>query len=272
MTALDVLDRSHIGDIAALCRRAMTDAPSEEELDACLFTPDQETIVRGDPAVGVVVSARWQGEGYVRLLAVDPAHRLRGHGRSLLRAAERDLSGSRSVTVGADPPYWLFPGVETSQTAMLCLLERLRYQRVEANFNVAVDLEQLPPAPGGAVLAEKADRDEVERWTEAHWPNWTREVLRALDKSTLLVSRDSKGISGFCAYDVNRSGLLGPVAARPDLVGKGAGAPLLLGALHRMKSSGRRFVEVAWVGPIVPYARVGGVVSRVYFVYRKALA
>jgi hypothetical protein len=104
-----------------------------------------------------------------------------------------------------------------------------------------------------------------------HWANWAAEALRALDQGTLLLSRGDEGITGFCAYEVNRRGLLGPVAVRPDLMGKGVGEPLVLGALHRMRVSGRRRVEVVWVGPVVPYARVGGTVSRVFFVYRKRL-
>jgi hypothetical protein len=38
-----------------------------------------------------------------------------------------------------------------------------------------------------------------------------------------------------------------------------------------MKADGQTRMEVSWVGPIVPYARVGGTVSRVFFVYRKKL-
>ncbi|MGH9205112.1 MAG: hypothetical protein ACRD1G_00895, partial [Acidimicrobiales bacterium] len=93
----------------------------------------------------------------------------------------------------------------------------------------------------------------------------------ALDNSTLLIGRDDLAITAMCAYDVNRVGLLGPIAVRGDLYGKGAGQPLLLGALNRMKESGRHYAEVVWVGPIAPYARVGGHVSRVFFVYRREL-
>jgi hypothetical protein len=188
-----------------------------------------------------------------------------------LEAAEADLVGRKSVTVGADAPYFLFPGVETSQTAMLSLLERHHYTRAETNFNMAVDLDGLRPDPGGTELAVPDDRPEVAAWLEAYWPNWAAEALRALDKGTLVVSRHDGKIIGFCAYDVNRRGLLGPVAVRHDLVGRAAGEPLVLGALHRMRAGGRRRAEVVWVGPVVPYARVGGTVSRVFFVYRKQL-
>src|SRR5205823_4445986 len=149
------------------------------------------------------------GRGYVRLLVVDPGHRRRGHGHTLLEAAETDLSGTRSVTVGADAPYFLFPGVETTETAMLALLEDHHYERREANFNMAVDLKALGPDPGGHTVATPGERDEVEEWMATNWGGWRLEALRALDKGTLLLARDDRGISAFCAYDVNRRGLLG---------------------------------------------------------------
>jgi len=122
---------------------------------ATLFAPDQPAIVRGDPEVGIVATARGTGaggvgvgEGYVRLLVVDPAHRRRGHAMALLDAAEDDLSGVRTVQTGADPPYYLWPGVPSTETGMLCLFERRHYTRVEANFHMALDLTTVPDDPG----------------------------------------------------------------------------------------------------------------------------
>jgi hypothetical protein len=54
-------------------------------------------------------------------------------------------------------------------------------------------------------------------------------------------------------------------------MGRGVAVPALVGALHRMRAAGRSSVEVGWVGPIVPYARVGATVGRVFFVHRKEL-
>ena len=51
----------------------------------------------------------------------------------------------------------------------------------------------------------------------------------------------------------------------------GGGTPALLGALHELRRRGRTCTDVCWVGPVVPYARVGGSVSNVYFVYRRDL-
>ncbi|MCU1461915.1 MAG: hypothetical protein JWO37_1990 [Acidimicrobiales bacterium] len=284
MTTLERLDAGHTDAIAGLCARSMARPPTADELAGGLWAPDQPAVVRGDPDVGVVVTVTGQvsdapREGYVRLLVVDPAHRGKGHGRALLAAAEADSlgAGATRVTVGADAPYYLFPGVETTETAMLCLLERCRYQRHEANFNVTVDLTKLAdpadlPPGAGPTIATADERGEVAAWMAEHWRNWAPEVLRALDKGTLLIARDDDGISGFCAWDVNRAGLLGPVAVRPGSIGRGTGVPLLMGALHRIRDAGADVVEVSWVGPLVPYARAGGEVGRVFFVYRKQLA
>jgi GNAT superfamily N-acetyltransferase len=273
VTDLELLDAGRLEDVFDLCRRCLPDPPTKGELASSLYSLDDPVTVRGHPTVGIVATACSGAEGYIRLLGVDPARRRRGHGTALLSVAESDLTerGATSVQMGADPPYYLYPGVETTQTAMLCLLERHRYQRVEANFNMAIDLDLLPPDPGGFEVAGPDVRAEVAAWMGRHWPNWEAEALRALDRSTLVISRDDQGISAFCAYDVNRSGQLGPIAVRGDLWGHGVGRPLLIGALHRMRASGRREAEVAWVGPIRPYADVGARVSRVFFVYRRAL-
>ncbi|MBM3672003.1 MAG: GNAT family N-acetyltransferase [Actinobacteria bacterium] len=232
----------------------------------------QPAIVRGDPDVGVVATVAGEGVGYLRLLVVDPAHRGRGLGHELLDTAERELQGCGTIQTGADPPYYLWPGVPASETAFLSLLERRKYTRGEANFHMGIDLRTIPDDVGGYEAATSAMRGELADWMDSHWVNWTPEVLRALDNGTLLVTRGDDGIRGFCAYDVNRRGLLGPVGARPDLIGQGVAWPLLVGALHRMRDDGQERMEVSWVGPVVPYARAGAIVSRVFFVYRKTLS
>lgn len=271
MTSIDLLDSGAVDGIAALCRRSLADPPSADELAAVLFSGDRPALVRGDPDVGVVATGEGGGHGFVKLLVVDPAHRRRGHGRALLGAAEADLAGLPSITVGTDAPFYLFPGVETAEVPLLCLLERHRYERRDTAFNMSVELDTLPPDPGDTTTATAADRAEVATWLDAHWPHWSAEALRALDQGTLVVARDREGIRAFCAYGVNRAAWIGPVAVRPDLLGRGAGVGVLLGALHRMRTRGHEKVEIAWVGPIVPYARIGAVVSAVFFVYRKQL-
>jgi len=267
------LDRSALPAIAELCRRGVANFPSVDELDGALFAAEQPAVVRGDPAVGVVATVAGEDGAYLRLLVVDPAARGRGHGHELVRAAHADARGGghTSITTGADAPFFLWPGVPSTDIALLCLLERHHYARVEVNFDMTIDLATIPADPGGHTPATPADRDEITAFTEKHWPNWRAEVLRALDKGNLVIARDAQGINAFCAFEVNRAGFLGPVAARPDLIGRGAGTPALVGALHELRARGRSSIEVTWVGPIVPYARLGGRVSSVYFVYRKGL-
>ena len=268
-----MLDRSALPDIAALCARATSDSLSIEELQDALFAPEQPAIVRGDPAIGVVATVEGDGNFYIRLLVVDPAARGRGEGHRLIEAAHADArtGGHVSITVGADAPYFLWPGVPTTELALCCLLERHHYARAETNFDMTIDLATLPNDPGGHAVATAADRDDIRAFADTHWPWWKAEVLRALDKGNLMIARDGEGIAAFCAFEVNRRGFLGPVASRPDLIGKGAGRAPLVGALHELKARGRSSIEVVWVGPIVPYARLGGRVSSTYFVYRKAL-
>ena len=274
MTELPELDRSALPAIAELCRRGIPDFPSVDELDGALFEPEQPAVVRGDPSVGVVATVQADDSGHLRLLVVDPESRGRGYGHALLRAAHSDARarGNTSITTGADAPFFLWPGVPSTDTALLCLLERHHYTRVDVNFDMTIDLATIADDRGGHMPATSADRDEIATFTATHWPNWRAEVLRALDKGNLVIARDDEGISAFCAFEVNREGFLGPVAVRPDLIGRGAGTPALLGALHELRARGRSSIEVVWVGPIVPYARLGGRVSSVYFVYRKGLS
>ncbi len=266
---LPVVGPEALDEIASLCARSMPRPPSPAELRRTLFAPDQPAVVRLDPGVGVVAVVPGDHDGYIRLLVLDPAHRGQGLGHELLRAAEEDLGTTPVITVGADAPYFLFPGVPVEETGLCCLLERHHYSREETNYNIDVDLSALPPDPGLAVEPGPGDRPELERWMARHWPHWRAEVLRAFDQGSLVLGRHGDDITGFCAYDVNRAATLGPIASRPDLIGRGVGAPLLLGALHRLRASGGDTVEVLWVGPMVPYARVGGRVGRLFFVYRR---
>ena len=263
-----------LAGIAELCASSLgPDAPDQEELVASLFTPESPVVVRGDPGIGVVATAERGGQAFVRLLAVHPHHQRSGVGHALMEAAEDDLAGLGPITVGADAPDYLFPGVPSRMTGMFCLLEARGYSRAETNLNMDVDLTALPPDPGGARRARQSDRAEVDEWMQLHWPWWRAEVLHALDKDRLLVSHDEAGLAGFCAWDVNRKGWLGPIAVRPAAMGRRIGVPLLLGALHDMRAEGRTRAEVAWISPVRFYARtVGAVMGTAFIVARKAAA
>ncbi len=159
-------------------------------------------MVRHAPGAAVVAVVPAGDDSSIRLLALDPAYRGRGLGHELLKAAEDDLAGAPVVTVGADAPYFLFPGVPVRETSLCCLLERHHYAREETNYNVDIRLDDLPPdRAGGRAGSRRAS--EFEAWMSRHWPNWQAEALRAFDLGTLLVARHDGDITGFCAYDVN---------------------------------------------------------------------
>lgn len=270
-------DRSDLQAIARLCERAIATPPSPAELEDALFAEEQPAAVFAIPERGVAAVVQCDDGPHLRLLAVDPAARRQGLGRHLLEAAEdwAREEGHKVLITGADPPYFLWPGVPSAETALHCLLESRHYTRAETNFNMRVDLSTIPDDPGGYGLATTIDRAEVDAFMSDHWSNWRLEVLRALDKGNLVMDRAGTGdggITAFCAFEVNRKGLLGPVAVRPDLMGRGMGKTVLLGALHELRRRGATDVSVVWVGPIAPYAAVGGKVTDVFFVYRKNLS
>jgi GNAT superfamily N-acetyltransferase len=266
---LPIVGPEALEGIGALCAGSMPKAPTVAELRRTLFAPDQPSIVRYAPGVGVVAVGRNDGGGFIRLLLVDRASRRRGLGHELLLAAEADLKGEPVITVGADGPYFLLPGVPVDETALCYLLERHHYNREETNYNIDIRLSDLPPDTGQGIVPQAEERPELDAWMAQHWPNWRDEVMRAFDQGTLLLGRNNQDITGFCAYDVNTGGTLGPIASRPDLIGRGTGAPLLVGALHRLRALGHDAIEVLWVGPMVPYVRLGGQVGRLFFVYRR---
>ena len=259
--------------ITALGKRALLDPPTQSELERAFTAPDQPAVVRGDPTRGVVATVTDDHRGFVRFIAVDPDHRGRGLGRELMRAAEADLraQGASSITIGTDGPHYLWAGIDSRELSMVCLAERLHYARVEVNINMDVDLTRVAADPGGWRVAGIADRAIVDAWATRHWGWWRVEMLRACDQDGLVISEDADGIAAVCAHDVTRAGFVGPVAVRPDLMGHGVGVAPLLGALHRMRAAGRSHAEVSWVGPVVPYARVGATLGRTFLVYRKDL-
>jgi len=259
--------------IGALAEHALLDPPTVDEIAKAFDAPEQPAVWLGDPATGVIAHVRSGDEGFIRFLAVAPDARGRGIGRALVARAEAELhdGGARRVSTGADAPHYLWPGVDTRELAGVCLFERLHYQRVETNFNMDVDLTVLPADPGGWRAARAADRDAVDAWATTHWPWWRAELLRALDQDGLILAEDPDGLAAVCATEVTRAGLVGPVAVRPNLMGRGVGVAPLLGALHRLRAAGRNRAEIAWVGPVVPYARIGARVGRTFFVYRKEL-
>ena len=255
--------------LAALCARALTDPPTADELARALLV-DPTVRVLGDPGVGVIACALDGEIGSIRLIAVDRPARRRGIGRALLHEAETHLrtAGATSFRVGGDAPRYLWPGVDVTDLGLLALLEAAGYVRGEVALNLEVPLSTLPPAPDEPpALVPTA---EVVAWCRTHWSHWEVEFVAAAERGGLTAALDDRGIAGLCARDVLRDGWIGPVASRPDLVGRGAGRAPLLHALHALRAAGRTRAEIGWAGPLRPYLAVGARPGRTFVVLRKA--
>ena len=255
--------------LAALCSRSIVDPPTADELARALLV-DPAVQVLGDPAVGVVACALDGDVGSIRLIAVERSARRRGVGRALIHEAETHLraGGATAFRVGGDAPHYLWPGVDVRELGLLALLEAAGYARGEAALNLEVPLDRLPPAPVAASAA--VTPHEVARWCREHWPHWEAEFVAAAERGGLTATVDGAGIAALCARNVLRDGWVGPVASRPDLVGRGAGRAPLLQALHALRATGRDRAEIAWAGPLRPYLAVGARPGRTFMVLRKA--
>ena len=163
-------DRSDLQAIIRLCQRAIVAPPSAKELEDALFAGEQPATVFAIPERGVAAVVECDDGPHLRLLAVDPSARGQGLGHALLQAAEDWARGEghEILITGADPPYFLWPGVPSAETALHCLLERRHYARAETNFNMHVDLSSIPDDPGGYSLATAFDREEVDAFASDH--------------------------------------------------------------------------------------------------------
>jgi GNAT superfamily N-acetyltransferase len=269
---MELLDLSadSIGEIDALCRRSLVDPPVKVDLDRALFGPGANARVIGDPGRAVVATVIRDGVGHIRLIAVDPSQRGKGLGRALVEAADNFLPDETPMVVGADAPDYLWPGVDTRETAAVCMFETMGYELSRVHYNMRVGLESLPEAARTVERPDAGERELIQRWLDTHWPNWTEESLRGFDRGDFLVARDSEGIAGFSTWNVNRQGWFGPTAVRPSLIGAGQGRPLLIQALKEMRRQGFEAAEIAWIGLHKFYSRtVGAVIHRTFWVLEK---
>ena len=239
MTALDLLDARRLDDVVELCRRCLPEPPSRDELSASLYSPEQRVTVRGAPGVGIVATV---GEGRPGLHP-PPRGRPRRAGPG---PRDRPAAGGRGGPVGTRDDKRASgsgPAVlplsrgrdDTHGHAVSLGTPRVRTRRVHLQHGCG---SRRPSSRSRGPRTGRA-RPSAPRWRRgcgAHWPHWEAEALRALERSTLVMSRDGDGMAGFCAYDVNRAGLLGPTAVRGDLWGHGMGRPLIVGALHHMRA------------------------------------
>jgi len=106
----------------------------------------------------------------------------------------------------------------------------------------------------------------------AMWRAETADAAR-FDPPALFVALSQGEIIGFAAYDVTGEDRFGPMGTRPDYRQRGIGEALLRMCLRSIRDRGSATAEISWAGPLAFYARaVDARISRVYWVFRKALA
>lgn len=257
----------------------------------------------GEQLAGVAaVSGPW-----IRLLAVHPAHRGRGLGTALLRAAENAAvaasgaaSGTTSGAAGTvvvrlmdQPGNYLAPGIDTRNQATIDWLGRRGYAVRGHNTNLLVDARARAAAAHALAQActgyelrrarrDQADGPALHALAASFSPAWAFEVARALDEGDagslpgvhVAMHRDSGAMAAFAARDGNNRGLgwFGPAGTLDAHRGRGLGAALLLACLADVAAAGLHTCEIAWIGPRDFYARVAGIAGeRRFAVMRKEI-
>jgi GNAT superfamily N-acetyltransferase len=226
----------------------------------------------GDRLVGVLAMAgRW-----IKILAVDPAHRRRGVGKQLFDEALFSAGGA--LRVGDHPGNYLSPGVDERYEEGLRFLVRhgfVERERVE-NLRVPYAANPLCTPSRTAQLVEgvatrgyriaRPSADEIGPLGDlvrTHFANvWAFECERAFagPRRALFAAFDTAGAPvAFAAADGNNQGLgwFGPAGTLPEHRGKGLGEALLLSCLSAVAGLPEAGV-IAWIGPKTFYTRAAG--------------
>ena len=228
--------------------------------------------VLGDEVGAVSVAVR-DGIGAVQLLAVHPDARREGRGRRLLDEATAWAfdNGAGFVTIGAAPPWYLWPGIDLRWTAGLVLAESAGFVDRGAALNLSCPTSvRIAPPDGVAVRRVVDDADAaavVALCQRAFAPAWQHEARRGIDHGACHGAFDATSgeLLGFAAHSVNRAGWFGPTGVDPERQRGGIGGPLLAACLHDLRVAGFERCEIAWIGPVGFYAKAANAeIGRVF--------
>lgn len=272
-TALEAWGVERAPDLAALWAAACPEDPlSVDELVGVLW--DTPGVVLGDAAATAAVAATTYdsdgaAEGAIRLVVVHPDVRRRGAGRELVAAAEAWMVARAAVRAGfgAERPRYLFPGVDFTSVAALCLAEACGYEPVGSSFNMTLPTSTRRPVPEGVGVRRVVtdpDADAVVGMVAAHWPEFVDEVVAGIESGGVLGAFEGSTPLGFCAHSVSRIGWIGPLGTHPDHAGRGIGSALVAAACSDLMVAGLHHGEICQVGPVRFYASMGAETSRVF--------
>ena len=215
---------------------------------------------------------------YLRLLAVDPAHRNRGVGSQLLADAEK----SGASVVAAEPGNYFTPGVVDTDRITIEFLKKRGYEETAFTHNLEAKLSggQAPtPVQGGSNSGTKATGEgarpplplrtetgstqRVLAFIEKEFGKiWRFEASRALENTppTLFHIEIDGEIAGFSAHEANNRGLasFGPTGVARKMRNRGLGRHLLLSSLADLHRLGYTRVTIPWTDALDFYRKSCG--------------
>jgi len=214
---------------------------AEEKVFGAGYHGEPVVRVHGDYA-GVSVTC----SKYLRLLAVDPAHRGRGIGTALLREAE-----SRGVSVvAAEPGNYFTPGIIDTDQATLAFFRKRGYAQTAVTHNLIAATSDRRPA---TVKSDK--REAALEFIERNFgPIWRFEDAKA---ETIFHIEVDGAIAGFAAQEANNRGLgvFGPTGVAQAFRGRGLGRDLLLASLAELRRLGYHRAIIPWTDAIEFYRK-----------------
>ena len=201
----------------------------------------------GDALIGLIATAgRW-----VKLLAVDEAHRRRGIGTQLLSCA------SGRLRVMDHPGNYLSPGLDGRYLDARAFFAARNFRELGVVENIraplAAPLRQIDVTGYELRRVEETDRAALLDWIAHEFaPVWALEVARAAAGPRRAVHAafcDGAPVA-FAAADGNNQGLgwFGPAGTAPAHRGKRLGEALLVRCLEDVRGLPEAGV-IAWIGP-----------------------
>jgi GNAT superfamily N-acetyltransferase len=236
------------------------------DLETCCYGPDTEVL--GSDAGAAVLTVKRFGNiagAWLVLLAVHPDSRRNGVGRALTEecAARARHTGAVDLHLGNAGPRYVWPGVDYRFTAALALFEATGFEPYGAECNMTISTGFRSDSPAGVVI-ERETGDGAAALAARCFPHWVDEVDRGVIAGRCFAARAGGETIGFACHSVNRRGWIGPMATAPDRQREGTGRALLSALCADLAGNGLRDAEIAWVGPVGFYAKVGARVSRVF--------
>ncbi len=234
--------------------------------------------------------------GWINVIFVDKAHRGKGIGEGLVKAAEEKLKtmGAETITLGAYSPNYFFPGVDKDNYRdAIKFFDKMSYQAGEESYSMCKDLHGYKLSEETLNKLAKAQEagfsfisfdykyalELLEFARNEFGGGWKRNVLISMQNNTaddciLLVLDKAEKIVGFCMRAIDGNSMrFGPIGVKADLRSFGIGG--ILFDIMQLEMAKRGINHLYFVSTDMPgrrfYERHGVKVFRTFVEYRKNL-